>query len=902
MSVFTNTAVFPNTWAKSCPVTIKASQVAGTSLSNFPARMTPTSLMFTDSLSASIDAVQTSITLTSGVRVQNASKIKFADTGEECYVQAGGGTANLTVIRGLGTPANVLPNPGFETGAITGAGGTTAWSVSLSNGATYSITNSTAHTGRYSLQGNASSSGIVDVSSQQFPAVPNQRYTVGVWLSGGAGNNATVSLKIYYYNSTGGQLGTDTPSSFTNLPTTWTYMYGSSLSPAPANTAYVVYHVVISWASGSAVGPAYIDDVYAYTGNAFATTHSIATTVYGGAYDMLTLNANQVTNAGFETGNTSEWTILSSGGGTFSATSAKAHTGTYSATLGPSSPPLGSTVDVYQTAPILPGQVVTGSAWIYGDSTSNPLQCILIASFFDVTGKKLGQSNFCGYNEPGPSWTFISGTSTPAPAGTATVNMYLHLAAFGSGSTGNIYIDDTYFYIGCAAQADGGDVRFSLDPAGQYLLAHEMAAWAQNATPSSATADIWVNVPNVSGYQDTLIYVWWGIGPNFFSAVEQTSLANNRLVNANLVNGLTGWISNGGSMSQNNSIGYPAPPSIELSGVQAGATQFIYGIIPGQQYYLSCDVMTDSGTTGIAVLYFDFWDSIGNIIATGESAILTAPITGGTLSSVVTSPVPVNAYRMRVVYCVLQPPASGNWYITNMQCCQLVFDPAYYVVLHYDKNLNNSGLLQTAATGVNTPDLSTYSQVGLNGSSYVTIPTNTLWDFAGDFTLDCWVNFTSIQPNFWQNAFFAHDNGTGTTNKWIFSYNNAGYLYFYMATGATSATEQSNAWTPTLGTWYHVAVTRQSGLFTFYVNGVNKGGGSNSFVLQPVTQPLGIGWSEAATTLNGLIGESRLSVSLARSASWLLTQYRGQISGGGNLVNPGTPYSPGQFATQTKTK
>lgn len=60
-----------------------------------------------------------------------------------------------------------------------------------------------------------------------------------------------------------------------------------------------------------------------------------------------------------------------------------------------------------------------------------------------------------------------------------------------------------------AAQANGGDIRFTSDAPGQNLLGCEIVVWTQNATPASAVAVIWVTPPALSGYTNTIIYVWY---------------------------------------------------------------------------------------------------------------------------------------------------------------------------------------------------------------------------------------------------------------------------------------------------------------------------------------------------------------------------------------------------------
>lgn len=59
-----------------------------------------------------------------------------------------------------------------------------------------------------------------------------------------------------------------------------------------------------------------------------------------------------------------------------------------------------------------------------------------------------------------------------------------------------------------ASQANGGDIRFSSDSSGLEQLPCEIVSYTQNASPASATAEIWIHA-TLSGNADTVIYVWY---------------------------------------------------------------------------------------------------------------------------------------------------------------------------------------------------------------------------------------------------------------------------------------------------------------------------------------------------------------------------------------------------------
>ena len=60
-----------------------------------------------------------------------------------------------------------------------------------------------------------------------------------------------------------------------------------------------------------------------------------------------------------------------------------------------------------------------------------------------------------------------------------------------------------------AAQADGGDIRFTSDTAGSITLPCEISCWSQNATVANAQAEIWVKIPTLSTSANTDFYVWY---------------------------------------------------------------------------------------------------------------------------------------------------------------------------------------------------------------------------------------------------------------------------------------------------------------------------------------------------------------------------------------------------------
>lgn len=83
----------------------------------------------------------------------------------------------------------------------------------------------------------------------------------------------------------------------------------------------------------------------------------------------------------------------------------------------------------------------------------------------------------------------------------------------------------------------------------------------------------------------------------------------------------------------------------------------------------------------------------------------------------------------------------------------------------------------------------------------------------GDFTVECWVNFATNNGTY--NPFVRYD-GSGTFD---FGYDYSVAQIKYNGSGAIFAISQ----TFTVGTWYHVALTRASGSSRLFVNGTQVG-------------------------------------------------------------------------------
>jgi len=153
-----------------------------------------------------------------------------------------------------------------------------------------------------------------------------------------------------------------------------------------------------------------------------------------------------------------------------------------------------------------------------------------------------------------------------------------------------------------------------------------------------------------------------------------------------------------------------------------------------------------------------------------------------------------------------------------------------------------------------------------SSSSSLYAPPNTAFAFGtGDFTVECWVNMSSLTPSPTGTTvpFVQGDAiGSSTSDKWWMGYD-GGNLYFAAHAGGPYV---STAFTASTGTWYYVTAVRSSGTMYLFVNGVSGSlGGSGSFNGYNLGQGgLSIGGFSTPRYLTGYIQDLRLTKGVAR--------------------------------------
>lgn len=156
---------------------------------------------------------------------------------------------------------------------------------------------------------------------------------------------------------------------------------------------------------------------------------------------------------------------------------------------------------------------------------------------------------------------------------------------------------------------------------------------------------------------------------------------------------------------------------------------------------------------------------------------------------------------------------------------------------------------------------------------YLSILDSDDWSFgSGDFTVDCWVNFSSIDEL--TNNTIMSQTQDGNNGYWFILQKFMGnYVwYFWEYNGGVQTIFIHSSTSPlSLNTWYHIALVRNGNNWYFFQNGVQLGTTvSNAASVPNYAGPLEIGavnMSPQSQYLNGYIDELRISKGVARWTS-----------------------------------
>lgn len=132
------------------------------------------------------------------------------------------------------------------------------------------------------------------------------------------------------------------------------------------------------------------------------------------------------------------------------------------------------------------------------------------------------------------------------------------------------------------------------------------------------------------------------------------------------------------------------------------------------------------------------------------------------------------------------------------------------------------------------------SSINFDGTGdYITLPSSATLDLDANFTIESWVRLTATPVDF-QMLMGSSISNTGT-------YISVGATKIFFQFGVTGLTQAEITYTMPTNTWVHLAFVRNSGVVSFYVNGVSQTVTNNSQNATFSPRYVGVGYSSSYT-------------------------------------------------------
>ena len=178
------------------------------------------------------------------------------------------------------------------------------------------------------------------------------------------------------------------------------------------------------------------------------------------------------------------------------------------------------------------------------------------------------------------------------------------------------------------------------------------------------------------------------------------------------------------------------------------------------------------------------------------------------------------------------------------------------------KTVGNAGLSFTSKYGTGSLEFD-------GSGDYLTIPsTQDVALGSGDFTIECWANFSVVGGGNGQglfqlsNGYLNSQDGRGPA---IGINNQNGQWYIYYGAGTNLNTSLGSS--PSANTWYHVAFVRTSGVIKIFIDGTQIGSDISYSGNYTDTYLTVGGWYSSSYLLNGYLDDLRITKGVARYTS-----------------------------------
>ena len=155
-------------------------------------------------------------------------------------------------------------------------------------------------------------------------------------------------------------------------------------------------------------------------------------------------------------------------------------------------------------------------------------------------------------------------------------------------------------------------------------------------------------------------------------------------------------------------------------------------------------------------------------------------------------------------------------------------------------------------------------------SDYIQVADHDSFDFDAEiFTVECWIRFAALG----NNTIFSHwANGTASSMSYYLTYfNGSGILR--LGYNLSGNADTSYSWSPSTGTWYHIALERSGTTIKVYIDGTSViSVAASTTALRDSEDPFRVGVFNDASTgsptldwyFNGHIDDLRITKGLAR--------------------------------------
>ena len=184
---------------------------------------------------------------------------------------------------------------------------------------------------------------------------------------------------------------------------------------------------------------------------------------------------------------------------------------------------------------------------------------------------------------------------------------------------------------------------------------------------------------------------------------------------------------------------------------------------------------------------------------------------------------------------------------------------------------DHSSDYKTVTAYVNATQSSAQKKFGtasalFDGNSYVKLPVSDDWNFGtGAFTFDFWI---------WFNSISLETSNFSPSNQYIFDIgSNQSFLHWYkgyfLVQNPSPTAMLSYAYTPTINTWIHIALSRSGNNWYFFINGNLDVTASNTAAFGGASRSLTVGnyGGGGLYGIDGYIDEFRVSKGIARWTS-----------------------------------